>query len=185
MAFFPGAVTSFQRQSLYNSSNAEQRRSACWDWWLSPSDSCVAFLKSNYCFCAWEKLNDFLGTGCRSGPLHIAREIWTCLILDSDICERRILQWTAAMIADTRILALYGMQMRPQTLAHAWGDTISYYQLNQAQSFSSYNDPHGSSVMHNGADFSLMEVKGCDWNVSVVLSLVLYNFCYCIKSKSV
>jgi len=53
-----------------------------------------------------------------------------------------------------------GMQMRPQTLAHAWGGTISYYQLNQAQSFSIYNDPHATSVMQNGAYFSLMEEEG-------------------------
>lgn len=117
--------------------------------------------------CALEKLSDFLGTGSRSG----AREIWTCLILNSDICERRLLQWTAAMITDTWILALYGMQMRPQTLAHAWGGTISYYQLNQAQSVSSYNDPHTTSVMQNGAYFSLMEIEGGMTEMSLFLSV--------------
>ncbi len=111
-----------------------------------------------------------------AGLVHrIAKEIWTCLILNSDICEQRRLQWTATMIADTWILALYHMQMRPQTLAHAWGGTISYYQLNQAQSFSSYNDPHATNQMQNRADFSLLEVEG-GW-LKCLCVLVTVWFC--------
>ncbi len=159
MAFLSWRSYIFQRQSLYNSSNAEQRRSTCWDWRLFLSNSCVAFLKSNYLFVPENSLATFWEPV--AGLVHrIAKEIWTCLILNSDICEQRLLQWTVTVIADTWILALYGMQMSPQTLAHAWGGTISYYQLNQAQSFSSYNDPHTTNQMQNGADFSLLEVEG-------------------------